>query len=64
MEVATDAVQLFACSGITKESRIEQYFRDTKVLQIIGGTNQIQRNIIGKYVVKITSLSTAINSHE
>ena len=52
MEVATDAVQLFACSGITKESRIEQYFRDAKLLQIIEGANQIQRNFIGKPVVK------------
>lgn len=53
MEVATDTVQLFGCSGISKDNRIEQYFRDAKVLQIIEGTNQIQRNIIGKYVVKI-----------
>lgn len=52
MEVATDAVQLFGCSGISKDNRIEQYFRDAKVLQIIEGTNQIQRNIIGRHVVK------------
>ncbi len=52
MEVATDAVQLFTCSGISKDNRIEQYFRDAKVLQIIEGTNQIQSNLIGKCVVK------------
>ena len=52
MEVATDAVQLFDCSGITKDNRIEQYFRDAKLMQIIEGTHQIQRNIIGKHVVK------------
>ncbi|MBL4866299.1 MAG: hypothetical protein JKY67_07985 [Pseudomonadales bacterium] len=52
MEVATDAVQLFGCAGISKGNRIEQYFRDAKVLQIIEGTNQIQRNIIGKHVVR------------
>lgn len=52
MEVATDAVQLFGRSGISKDNRIEQYFRDAKVLQIIEGTNQIQRNIIGRHVVK------------
>ncbi|PCH52900.1 MAG: hypothetical protein COC20_01715 [Cellvibrionales bacterium] len=51
-EVTTDAAQLFGCSGISKDNRIEQYFRDTKVLQIIEGTNQIQRNIIGKHVVR------------
>ena len=52
MKVATDALQLFGSAGISKENRIEQYFRDAKVLQIIEGTNQIQRNIIGKHVVK------------
>ena len=52
IEVATDAVQLFGCSGISKDNRIEQYFRDAKVLQVIEGTNQIQRNIIGRHVVK------------
>ncbi len=52
MKVATDALQLFGSAGISKDNRIEQYFRDAKVLQIIEGTNQIQRNIIGKHVVK------------
>jgi alkylation response protein AidB-like acyl-CoA dehydrogenase len=52
MKLATDAAQLFGSSGISKDNRIEQYFRDAKVLQIIEGTNQIQRNLIGKYVVK------------
>jgi alkylation response protein AidB-like acyl-CoA dehydrogenase len=52
MEVTTDAAQLFACIGVSKDNRIEQYFRDAKVLQIIEGTNQTQRNDIGKHVVK------------
>lgn len=51
MKVATDALQLFGSAGVSKDNRIEQYFRDAKVLQIIEGTNQIQRNIIGKHVV-------------
>ncbi|HAK63007.1 MAG TPA: acyl-CoA dehydrogenase, partial [Alphaproteobacteria bacterium] len=51
MKVATDALQLFGSAGISTDNRIEQYFRDAKVLQIIEGTNQIQRNIIGKHVV-------------
>lgn len=46
MKVATDAVQLFGASGISSEYPINRYFRDAKVLQIIEGTNQIQRNII------------------
>ena len=46
MEVATDAVQLFGAAGISNEYPINRYFRNAKVLQIIEGTNQIQRNII------------------
>lgn len=46
MKVATDAVQLFGAAGISAEYPINRYFRDAKVLQIIEGTNQIQRNIV------------------
>jgi alkylation response protein AidB-like acyl-CoA dehydrogenase len=48
MKVATDAVQLFGAAGISNEYPINRYFRDAKVLQIIEGTNQIQRIIIAK----------------
>lgn len=48
MKVATDAVQLFGASGISNEFPINRYFRDAKVLQIVEGTNQIQRNIIAR----------------
>jgi alkylation response protein AidB-like acyl-CoA dehydrogenase len=51
MKVATDAVQLFGAAGISNEYPINRYFRDAKVLQIIEGTNQIQRNIIAKSVL-------------
>ncbi len=46
MTVATDAVQLFGAAGISNDYPINRYFRDAKVLQIVEGTNQIQRNII------------------
>jgi len=52
MKVATDAFQLFGSAGVSTGNRIEQYFRDAKVLQIIEGTNQIQRNIIGKHLAE------------
>ena len=52
MKVATDAVQLFGSAGISTDNPIERYFRDAKVLQIVEGTNQIQRNIIGKHVIR------------
>ncbi len=48
MKVATDAVQLFGAAGISNDYPINRYFRDAKVLQIIEGTNQIQRNIVAK----------------
>jgi len=51
MKVATDAVQIFASAGISRDFPIERYFRDAKVLQIIEGTNQIQRNIIANGVM-------------
>jgi alkylation response protein AidB-like acyl-CoA dehydrogenase len=51
MKVATDAVQLFGAAGISGDYPINRYFRDAKVLQIVEGTQQIQRNIIGRYLV-------------
>lgn len=46
MKVSIDAVQLFGAAGVSAEYPINRYMRDAKVLQIIEGTNQIQRNII------------------
>ncbi|MEZ5499874.1 MAG: acyl-CoA dehydrogenase family protein [Steroidobacteraceae bacterium] len=51
MTVATDAVQLFGAAGISNEYPINRYFRDAKVVQIIEGTNQIQRNIIANMLL-------------
>lgn len=51
MKVATDAVQLFGAAGISAEYPINRYMRDAKVLQIVEGTNQIQRNIIGNSIL-------------
>ena len=51
MAVATDAVQLFGAAGISSDFPIQRYFRDAKLLQIVEGTNQIQRNIIADLVL-------------
>lgn len=48
MDVAENAVQLFGAAGISNEFPINRYFRDAKVLKIVEGTNQIQRNIIAR----------------
>ena len=51
MKVATDAVQLFGASGISNDFPINRYFRDAKVVQVVEGSNQIQRNIIAKNLI-------------
>ncbi len=46
MGVAVDAVQLLGGYGYTKDYPVERMMRDAKILQIVEGTNQIQRVII------------------
>lgn len=48
MQLTTDAVQVLGGSGYTQEFPVERFMREAKVLQIVEGTNQIQRMIIGR----------------
>ena len=48
MRVTTDAVQLHGGYGYMAEYGVERYMREAKALQIVEGTNQIQRMIIGR----------------
>jgi len=48
MEVALEAVQLFGGNGYMSEFRVEQLCRDAKVLQIYGGTDEIQVSQIAR----------------
>lgn len=48
MEVALEAVQLFGGNGYMSEYRVEQLCRDAKVLQIYGGTDEIQVSQIAR----------------
>jgi alkylation response protein AidB-like acyl-CoA dehydrogenase len=48
MKITTDAVQVLGGSGYTQEFPVERYMREAKVLQIVEGTNQVQRMIIGR----------------
>jgi alkylation response protein AidB-like acyl-CoA dehydrogenase len=48
MKVTTDAVQVLGGSGYTQDFPVERYMREAKVLQIVEGTNQIQRLVIGR----------------
>ena len=52
MRVTTDAVQVFGGYGYMKEYPVEKMMRDAKITQIYEGTNQIQRNVIGSYLMK------------
>ena len=48
MEVALEAVQLFGGNGYMAEYQVEQLCRDAKVLQIYGGTDEIQTSQIAR----------------
>jgi len=48
MQVTTDAVQVLGGAGYVKDFPAERYFREAKALQIVEGTNQIQRVVIGR----------------
>jgi alkylation response protein AidB-like acyl-CoA dehydrogenase len=52
MEVTIEAVQIFGGYGYMQEYPIEKYMRDAKITQIYEGTSEIQRNTIGRAVVK------------
>jgi butyryl-CoA dehydrogenase len=56
MKVTTDAVQILGGVGYTKEYPVERFMRDAKVLQIVEGTNQIQRVVIARQLKKEYSL--------
>jgi alkylation response protein AidB-like acyl-CoA dehydrogenase len=52
VKVTTDAVQILGGYGYTKEFNVERYFRQAKLGQIVEGTNQIQRLVIARELVK------------
>jgi alkylation response protein AidB-like acyl-CoA dehydrogenase len=51
MRVTTDAVQALGGYGYTADFPVERYMRDAKVLQIVEGTNQIQRVVISRHLL-------------
>ena len=57
MKVTTDAVQLFGGYGYVKDYPIEKYMRDAKITQIYEGTNQIQRLIIARSILRESASS-------
>ncbi|NBE98311.1 acyl-CoA dehydrogenase [Nonomuraea sp. KC401] len=52
MEITTDAVQLLGGYGYTKDFPVERMMRDAKITQIYEGTNQIQRMVMARQLLK------------
>ncbi|MGW5420812.1 acyl-CoA dehydrogenase family protein [Streptomyces sp. NPDC003943] len=50
MRVTTDAVQVLGGYGYTADFPVERFLREAKVLQIVEGTNQIQRIVIARHL--------------
>jgi alkylation response protein AidB-like acyl-CoA dehydrogenase len=52
MWVTVEAVQLLGGYGYTKEFPVERFLRDAKVTQIYEGTNQVQRIVISRALLR------------
>jgi len=52
MSVTTDAVQLFGGAGYTQDFPVERMMRDAKITQIYEGTNQINRMVMARNLLK------------
>jgi hypothetical protein len=52
MRVTTDAVQVLGGAGYTQDFPLERYMREAKITQIFEGTNQIQRLVISRQLLK------------
>jgi len=52
MRVTTDAVQIFGGAGYTEDFPVERMMRDAKITQIYEGTNQINRMVIARQLLK------------
>ena len=52
MEITTDAVQLLGGYGYTRDYPVERMMRDAKITQIYEGTNQVQRVVMARQLLK------------
>lgn len=48
VKVATDGLQVMGANGYAMEYPMQRHYRESKLFQIFGGTNQIQRNIVAR----------------
>ncbi|MEJ2716554.1 MAG: acyl-CoA dehydrogenase family protein, partial [Deltaproteobacteria bacterium] len=59
MKITTDAVQVLGGYGYMKDFPVERMFRDAKLTQVFEGTNQIQRLVIAREILKEAGRSSA-----
>jgi alkylation response protein AidB-like acyl-CoA dehydrogenase len=50
--VTIDAVQIFGGNGYTRDYPVERYMRDAKITQIYEGTNEIQRLVMARSLLR------------
>ena len=50
-EVCNEALQMHGGYGYLKDYQVERYLRDCRVHQILEGTNEIMRHIVGRSIV-------------
>ncbi|SDE03285.1 acyl-CoA dehydrogenase family protein [Auraticoccus monumenti] len=58
MRVTTDAVQVLGGYGYTRDFPVERWMREAKVSQIFEGTNQIQRLVLARHLLRRSSRPT------
>uniref|UniRef100_A0A1I8AH77 Medium-chain specific acyl-CoA dehydrogenase, mitochondrial n=2 Tax=Steinernema glaseri TaxID=37863 RepID=A0A1I8AH77_9BILA len=56
---ASEAIQIFGGNGFNTEYPVEKLLRDAKILQIYGGTSEIQRVVVAKNIIR--SMSSTSN---
>ncbi len=52
MKATTNAVQVMGGEGYSKEHPVEKMMRDAKLSQIYEGTNQVNRSVVSKHILK------------
>ena len=52
VRVATDGLQIMGANGYAMEYAMQRHYRESKLFQIFGGTNQVQRNIVARVLRK------------
>jgi alkylation response protein AidB-like acyl-CoA dehydrogenase len=63
MQVTTDAVQVFGGYGFMRDYPIEKYMRDAKITQIYEGTNQVQRIVVARALMKEAETLTHLEAY-